>query len=85
MRKMIYKIFIIMVLAICSMSLSSCTAITAQNITHTGSGQGMNGNRGMNGGGGMNGGPGGLGMNGGPRMDGNERGNGMSKADLTGK
>lgn len=85
MRKMIYKIFIIMVLVICSMSLSSCTAITAQNITHTGSGRGMNGNPGMNGGGGMNGGPGGQGMNGGPGMDGNARGNGMAKADLTGK
>jgi hypothetical protein len=76
---MIYKIFIIMMLVICSMPLSSCTAITAQNITHTGSGQGMNGNPGMNGGGGMNGGPGGPGMNG------NVRGNRMANADLTGK
>lgn len=79
MRKMIYKIFIIMMLTICSMSLISCKAITAQNITNTGSGQGMNG------GGGMNGGKGGPGMNGGPGIDSNIKGNGVVKADLTGK
>lgn len=52
MRKIAYSIFIIAALFVSSTSLTSCKAITAQNITNTGSGQGMNG-------GGMNGGPGG--------------------------
>ncbi|WPC39994.1 hypothetical protein [Clostridium sp. JS66] len=45
MRKIICSIFIVAALLVCSMSLTSCKAITAQNITNTGSGQGMNGNR----------------------------------------
>lgn len=53
MRKIAYSIFIIAAVFVCSMSLTSCKAITAQNITNTGSGQGMNG-------GGMKGGPGGM-------------------------
>ncbi|AKA67736.1 hypothetical protein [Clostridium scatologenes] len=48
MRKIVYSIFIVITLFICSMSLTSCEAITAQNITNTGSGQGMNGGGGMN-------------------------------------
>ncbi|NMM64924.1 hypothetical protein HBE96_20230 [Clostridium sp. P21] len=47
MRKIICSIFIVAALFICSISLTSCKAITAQNITNTGSSQGMNGG-GMN-------------------------------------
>ncbi len=54
MRKIVYSIFIITVLFVSSLSFTACTAITAQNITSTGSNQGMNG-VGMNGGPGMNG------------------------------
>ena len=68
MRKIVYKMFIIMVLFIWSMLLVSCEAITAQNITNTGSSTpGMNGDQRMNGDPGMNGSPrkdGNLGMNG---------------------
>ena len=62
MRKIVYKMFIIMLLFIWSMLLVSCEAITAQNITNTGSTPGMNGDQRMN-----NRGPGkdgNLGMNG---------------------
>ncbi|AWI05841.1 hypothetical protein [Clostridium drakei] len=59
MRKIVYRIFIIAALFVCSMSLTSCKAITAQNITNMGSGQGMNGG----------------GINGGPSMDGNRMSN----------
>lgn len=71
MQRMIYKIFIIIMLLICSISLVSCKAITAQNITNTTSNQGM-----MNGGAG---GPGGQGMIGSTRND------KITMADLTGK
>lgn len=37
MRKIVYNIFIIMLLFICSLSLTSCKAIEAQKITSTGS------------------------------------------------
>lgn len=50
MRKMIYKIFIIIMLIICSIAITFCQAITAQNITNTGSNSGMKGGGGMNGG-----------------------------------
>lgn len=78
MRKVVYSIFMVAVLFVCSMSLTSCEAITSQNITNTGS-HGMNG-----------GGMGGPGMNGGQRMNGNGRDNGnfmgrMASADLIGK
>lgn len=55
MRKIVYSMFIIMILFICSISLVSCEAITAQNITNTdtvprinGGGQRMNSSPGMN-------------------------------------
>ena len=75
MRKVVYSLFIITILFACSTSLTSCKAITAQNITNTAS------NQGMNGGGGMNGGPG---------MNGNKKGtrnsmDRMANADLMGK
>lgn len=59
MRKIIYNIFIIMLLFISSIALISCDAITAQNIKNTGStpvndGPGKNGNPDMNGKQGMN-------------------------------
>jgi hypothetical protein len=73
MRKIVYKMFIIMVLFIWSMLLVSCEAITAQNITNTGSTPGMNGGQKMNGSPGRNGGPG---MNGGPGKDGDSVMNG---------
>lgn len=74
MRKIVSNVFIIMMLLICSIGLTSCKAITAQNITNTGSGSGMNGG----------------GVNGGTGMKGNTRGNGnsmreMTNADLIGK
>ena len=56
MRKIVYNIFIIMLLFIWSMLLVSCEAITAQNITNTGSSTpGMNGDQRMNGGPGKDG------------------------------
>lgn len=70
MRKIIYNMFIIVMLLICSISLTSCNAITAQKITIPSSNPGMNGGGGMKGGQGMHGGPD---MNGGPGMDGNMR------------
>jgi len=63
MRKILYSMFIIMILFICSMSLVSCEAITAQNITNTDAAPGMNGGQRMNGGGQR--------INGGPGRDGN--------------
>jgi len=53
MRKIVYSMFIIMILFICSMSLVSCEAITAQNITNTDAAPGMNGGQRMNGSPGM--------------------------------
>lgn len=77
----------------CSVLLTACDAITAQNIERTGaSGQGMNGFPGMNGGGGIDGG--GQGMNRGDRMNGGgtngrnggpEAMQGMMNADVTGR
>ena len=55
MRKIVYKMFIIMLLFIWSMLLVSCEAITAQNITKTDSTPGMNGDQRMNGGPGKDG------------------------------
>ncbi|CAH1222100.1 MULTISPECIES: hypothetical protein [unclassified Paenibacillus] len=78
----------------CSVLLTACDAITAQNIERTGApGQGMNGFPGMNGGGGIDGG--GQGMSRGGRMngggtngrngDGAEAMQGMMDADVTGR
>lgn len=50
MRK-INNIFIILLLIICSTLFVSCKAITAQNISHNSSEQGMNGNQRMDDGG----------------------------------
>jgi hypothetical protein len=76
-----------LLLLTCSVFLSACDAITAQNITNTGSAQGMNGGGMMNGGGpGMNGGTqrgGGQGMNG--RTGSPDEMRGMMNADLTGR
>ena len=72
MRKIVYKMFIIILLFIWSMLLVSCEAITAQNITNTGSTPGMNGGQKMNGGPGMNGG---LGKNGDSVINGNTSNN----------
>ena len=49
MRKIVYSMFVIMLLFICSFGLVSCEAITAQNITNTQSNPGANGNPGMKG------------------------------------
>ncbi|KZL90379.1 hypothetical protein [Clostridium magnum] len=73
MQKRVCNIFIIVALVICSMSLVSCKAIEAQNITNTGSMPRVNGGAGMNGGPGGNGGPR---MNVAPGMNGNTRNNG---------
>ncbi|MEN1989615.1 hypothetical protein [Paenibacillus hubeiensis] len=78
----------------CSVLLTACDAITAQNIERTGApGQGMNGFPGMNGGGGIDGG--GQGMSRGGRMNGGgtngrngggaEAMQGMMDADVTGR
>ncbi|MDR9749443.1 MULTISPECIES: hypothetical protein [Paenibacillus] len=87
MRKNGYLISAMLLLLTCSVLLSACDVITAQNITNTGSAQGMNGGGMMNGGGpGMNGGAqrgGGQGMNG--RTGGQDDMRGMMNADLTGK
>ncbi|WP_315794538.1 hypothetical protein [Paenibacillus sp. BIC5C1] len=87
MRKNGYLISAMLLLLTCSVLLSACDAITAQNITNTGSAQGMNGGGMMNGGGpGMNGGTqrgGGQGMNG--RTGGQDDMRGMMNADLTGR
>lgn len=47
MRKIVYTMFIIMLLFSCSILLVSCEAITAQNITNTGSTLGKNGGLGI--------------------------------------
>ena len=66
MRKILYNMFIIMLLFTFSMSLVSCEAITAQNIN-------IDSASGMNGGSGMKGNPGGHGVpNGGPGKNGNQ-------------
>ncbi|WP_408894072.1 hypothetical protein [Paenibacillus taichungensis] len=87
MRKNGYLISAMLLLLTCSVLLSACDAITAQNITNTGSAQGMNGGGMMNGGGpGMNGGTqrgGEQGMNG--RTGGQDDMRGMMNADLTGR
>ncbi|MFB8377873.1 hypothetical protein [Paenibacillus taichungensis] len=87
MRKNGYLISAMLLLLTCSVLLSACDVITAQNITNTGSAQGMNGGGMMNGGGpGMNGGAqrgGGQGMNG--RTGGQDDMRGMMNADLTGR
>jgi hypothetical protein len=80
MRKIVYSMFIIMILFIWSMLLVSCKAIIAQNINIDSAG-GMNGGPGRNGN---------LGMNGSPRMNGKTSNNenfmgGMTNADLMGK
>ncbi|OAX44978.1 hypothetical protein [Paenibacillus sp. AD87] len=74
MRKNGYLTSAILLLLTCSVLLSACDVITAQNITNTGSAQGMNGGGMMNGGG--------PGMNGGTQRGG---GQGMMNADLTGR
>ncbi|MHC1683990.1 MAG: hypothetical protein AB6733_13720 [Clostridiaceae bacterium] len=48
MKRKIYSTSIIMLLFSCSILLTSCSAITAQNITNKGSNQGMNGVPAMN-------------------------------------
>ncbi|SDM21994.1 hypothetical protein SAMN05428961_111113 [Paenibacillus sp. OK060] len=87
MRKNGYLTSAMLLLLTCSVLLSACDVITAQNITNTGSVQGMNGGGMMNGvGPGMNGGAqrgGGQGMNG--RTGGQDDMRGMMNADLTGK
>lgn len=75
MRKIVFNIFITTLLLICSMLFVSCEAITAQNITNTGSVPVMNGNPGRNGG---------LSMNGSPRGNGNFA-PGRMNADVIGK
>lgn len=87
MRKNGYLTLAMLLLLTCSVLLSACDVITAQNITNTGSAQGMNGGGMMNGGGpGMNGGTqrgGGQGMNG--RTGGQDDMRGIMNADLTGR
>lgn len=87
MRKNGYLTSAMLLLLTCSVLLSACDVITAQNITNTGSAQGMNGGGMMNGGGpGMNGGTqrgGGQGMNG--RTGGQDDMRGIMNADLTGR
>ncbi|SEL63094.1 hypothetical protein [Paenibacillus sp. OK003] len=87
MRKNGYLTSAMLLLLTCSVLLSACDVITAQNITNTGSAQGINGGGMMNGGGpGMNGGTqrgGGQGMNG--RTGGQDNMRGMMNADLTGR
>ncbi|UPK44777.1 hypothetical protein [Paenibacillus pabuli] len=87
MRKNGYLTSAMLLLLTCSVLLAACDAITAQNITNTGSAQGMNGGGIMNGGGpGMNGGTqrgGGQGMN--SRTGGQDDMRGMMNADLTGR
>jgi hypothetical protein len=56
--KKVYYALLIMILLSCPMLLASCDAITAQNITNTGSFSGKNGGPGMNGGPGTRGAPG---------------------------
>lgn len=90
MRKNIYFTSVTLVLLLgCSVMLAACDVITAQNITNTGSAQGMNGGGMMNGGGpGLNGGTprGGrdaAGMN--DRTGSPDMMQGMMNADITGR
>ncbi|WP_297426322.1 hypothetical protein [Clostridium sp.] len=81
MRKRVYGMFIIMLLYICSLSLVSCEAITAQNININSAG-GANGRLGINGGQRMNGG---SRLNGGPDDNNGNLKSEMINADLMGK
>ncbi|MGC5776422.1 hypothetical protein [Paenibacillus pabuli] len=87
MRKNSYLTSAMLMLLTCSVLLGACDAITAQNITNTGSAQGMNGGGMMNGGGpGMNGGTQrgeGQGLN--SRTGGQDGMREMMNADLTGR
>ncbi|WP_440116408.1 hypothetical protein [Paenibacillus sp. QZ-Y1] len=88
MRKNSYLTSAMLLLLTCTVLLTGCDNITAQNITNTGSAQGMNGGGMMGGGPGMNGGTqrgggNGMGMNG--RTGGPEAMQGMMNADLTGR
>ncbi|KOY18052.1 hypothetical protein [Paenibacillus xylanivorans] len=80
MRKNSYLTSAMLLLLTCSVLLSACDAITAQNITNTGSAQGMNGGGMMNGGAQRGGGQGMNGRTGSP-----DEMRGMMNADLTGK
>lgn len=84
MRKNYYFTSILILLAGCAVLLAACDVITAQNITNTGTAQGMNGGGMMNGGPGMNGGmQRGGGMN--DRTGGPDDMRGAMSADLTGR
>ncbi|OMF10843.1 hypothetical protein BK131_22845 [Paenibacillus amylolyticus] len=90
MRKNKYFTSVTLLLLLgCSVMLTACDVITAQNITNTGSAQGMNGGGMPNGGGmGMNGGTprggrGGTGMN--DRTGSPDMTQGMMNADMTGR
>ncbi|WP_127538393.1 hypothetical protein [Paenibacillus illinoisensis] len=84
MRKNYYFTSVLILLAGCAVLLAACDVITAQNITNTGTAQGMNGGGMMNGGPGMNGGmQRGGGMN--DRTGGPDDMHGAMNADLTGR
>ncbi|MEK4433844.1 hypothetical protein [Paenibacillus sp. FSL K6-2862] len=84
MRKNYYFTSVLILLAGCAVLLAACDVITAQNITNTGTAQGMNGGGMMNGGPGMNGGmQKGGGMN--DRTGGPDDMRGAMNADLTGR
>jgi len=84
MRKNYYFTSVLILLAGCAVLLAACDAITAQNMTNTGTAQGMNGGGMMNGGPGMNGGTQRSGgMNG--RTSGPDDMRGAMDADLTGR
>lgn len=68
LRKLIHVSAALAIVLSCSLLLSSCKAITAQNIPDTGSNPAMNGGQWFRGGPGMDGGPG---MNGFPGRNGN--------------
>lgn len=83
MRKNYYLTSVLILLTGCTVLLAACDVITAQNITNTGTAQGMNGGM-MNGGPGMNGGiQRGGGMN--DRTGGPDDMRGAMNADLTGR
>ncbi|MEW4430481.1 hypothetical protein AB1I68_23710 [Paenibacillus pabuli] len=84
MRKNYYFTSVLILLAGCAVLLAACDVITAQNITNTGTAQGMNGGGMMNGGPDMNGGmQRGGGMN--DRTGGPDDMRGAMNADLTGR
>lgn len=84
MRKNYYFTSILILLAGCAVLLAACDVITDQNITNTGTAQGMNGGGMMNGGPGMNGGmQRGGGMN--DRTGEPDDMRGAMNADLTGR